>query len=79
MNAIRGLLSTSQMTDSFKQALASGEWGKPNKRKANLVYPRAVLSAGVAARETVLANADTDGTRAALQAIFDAYDNVENM
>ena len=44
-----------------------------------IVYPRAVLSAGAAARETVLANADTDGTRAALQAVFDAYDDVENM
>ncbi|MEI6756123.1 MAG: hypothetical protein WCK80_03885 [bacterium] len=44
-----------------------------------IVYPRAVLSAGVAARETVLANADTDGTQAALQAVFDAYDDAENM
>ena len=43
-----------------------------------IVYPRAVLSAGVAARETVLANADADGTRAALQAVFDAYDDAEN-
>jgi len=45
----------------------------------DMVYPRAILSAGVAARETVLANADTDGTRAALQAVFDAYDDAENM
>jgi hypothetical protein len=44
-----------------------------------IVYPRAVLSAGVAAHATVLANADADGTRAALQAVFDAYDDVENM
>ena len=44
-----------------------------------IVYPRAVLSCGSAARETVLANADTDGTRAALQAVFAAYDDTENM
>ncbi len=42
-----------------------------------IVYPHAVLSCGVAARETVLANADTDGTRAALQAVFDAYDEAD--
>ena len=44
-----------------------------------VVYPRAVLLCGAAAHETVLANADTDGTRAALQAVFDAYDDVKNM
>ena len=43
-----------------------------------IVYPHAVLSCGVAAREAVLANADTDGTRAALQAVFDVYDEADN-
>jgi hypothetical protein len=44
-----------------------------------IAHPRVVAPHGVAAREAVLAAADTDGTRAALQAVFAAYDEADNM